>query len=1055
MKVSMDSTKLLSDNTTSITYYNSYLIDGIVDENYKPTLYTNDKTKTISRENGNWYLDNINGYIKFKNKNGLTDDGSPIFNTYLSSSLTPYISYYKYGSTKQSFMSSNASIDGNCIISNKLYVNNDTFLNSNITIIGNTTLSNNLVVNGTSTFNSNLIVSSSNTTLGGTLNISGVSSLSNQLYVSGTSTFNSNLVVSSYNTSLLGSLNVSDVSSLSNQLYVSGTSTFNSNLVVSSYNTTLGDTLNVTGVSSLSNQLYVSGTSTFNSNLVVSSYNTSLLGTLNVSGASAFSNTTTFTSNLIVSSYNTSLLGTLNVSGASAFSNTTTFTSNLIVSSKNTSLLGTLNVTGVSALSNQLYVSSTSTFNSNLVVSSYNTSLLGTLNVTGVSALSNQLYVSSTSTFNSNLVVSSYNTSLLGTLNITGASAFSNTTTFSSNLIVSSKNTTLGGTLNVTGVSALSNQLYVSSTSTFNSNLVVSSYNTSLLGTLNVSGVSALSNQLYVSSTSTFNSNLVVSSYNTSLLGTLNVTGASAFSNTSTFTSNLIVSSKNTSLLGTLNVTGASAFSNTSTFTSNLIVKGECLFSSNIYVGTPGIDSNAILIYGGFNDTTSNFSGIMRRIYNSTEQSELAMFCYNDIESAAGPDRIRLIGANILLDTYTATTTSINDTANTSTKLIINAAGNVGIGNMTPTYKLQVEGNTYISTDCTINNNCTINNILYVYRSGTQNTPGAATVTSTGERIILYPNSGGHNSSIGHESGFMWFNVDSTVGYKFYNASSLKMILNLSGNLGIGTTNPTSKLHIVGDSYINGNSTITGNETINGILYATRVNSSTAVPGTNSVGEKLVLYSGATNLSLGIEGGFMWFNVGINDGYKFYNNSSSLRMIINSSGYVGIGTTNPTQLFYVNGTSQVNGFLFAKNISINTAGTTYSSNTSYGLVVDGAQALFNKGLTMPSGIASISETGGLVASTMSIGSGTTINKFHVVNQYCGVNPGSQDLIITHNLNVSVNSYTCYPSLCGASDIGNVTLTALVAYTTTTCTVRVNNTAGGTQAATVSLLLLVY
>jgi hypothetical protein len=472
------------------------------------------------------------------------------------------------------------------------------------------------------------------------------------------------------------------------------------------------------------------------------------------------------------------------------------------------------------------------------------------------------------------------------------------TSYFRSNLIVNSSNTTFGGTLNVTGASAFSN------TSIFTSNLIVNSKNTSLLGTLNVTGASAFSN------TTTFSSNLIVSSYNTSLLGTLNVSGASAFSNTSIFTSNLIVSSKNTTLGGTLNVSGVTSFSN------------------NIYVGTPGTDSNAIFIYGGYSDINSNYSGIMRRIYNSAEQSELAMFCYNDIATAGvGPDRIRLIGANILLDTYSATTESINNTDSTSTKLIITSDGNVGIGTMTSSYKLRVEGNTYISTDCTINNNCTINNILYAYRSGIQNTPGVSTVTSTGERIILYPNSGGYNSSIGHEANFMWFNVDSTVGYKFYNASSLKMIFDKYGNLGIGTDNPSSKLHIVGDSYTTG------------IIYAN--NTSYTGPSTVytsiSNGEKLVLwknYPGGYNMALGVESLNMWFNVNIGNGYKWYiGGGSSLKMTLNGDGNLGLGTDTPDSKLNVNGIIHTGsgGYIRITNsVSGATEEAEPSTSTSYG-----------------------------------------------------------------------------------------------------------------------------
>jgi hypothetical protein len=343
IKISMDTTKLLIDNTTSITYYNTYLIDTIITEDYKPVLYTNDKAKTISRENGHWYLDNINGYIVFKDKLGVTDDGTIIFNTYLDNHLVPYITYYKYGSTKKSLMTSNLNVDGNCIVSNKLYINNDTFLNSNITVIGNSTLSNNLTVNGITSLLSNL-------------NVSGITTLSSNLTVNSnlsvlkTSTFSSNIVLNS-NINISGNPTFTGIFNASN-VNISGITTLTNNLVVSGIkSTTLGGTLNVTGIT------------TFSSNVICNS-NISLLNTLNVTGITSLSNN-------------------LNVTGISTLSN------NLIVSGTNTTTLGgTLNVNGITTLNNNLVVSGTYTtklggYVGINIIPSYQFDVSGTTRLTG------------------------------------------------------------------------------------------------------------------------------------------------------------------------------------------------------------------------------------------------------------------------------------------------------------------------------------------------------------------------------------------------------------------------------------------------------------------------------------------------------------------------------------------------------------------------------------------------------------------------------------------------------------------------------------------------
>jgi hypothetical protein len=96
----------------------------------------------------------------------------------------------------------------------------------------------------------------------------------------------------------------------------------------------------------------------------------------------------------------------------------------------------------------------------------------------------------------------------------------------------------------------------------------------------------------------------------------------------------------------------------------------------------------------------------------------------------------------------------------------------------------------------------------------------------------------------------------------------------VSGNTGIGTTNPTSKLHIVGDTYITG--ILTANRIISG-LYGEFTGGS--ISGTNIVGTSLSI-SGISTLN----------------------------------GSVGIGTTNPTSKLWVDGDGYFTGILTANRI---------------------------------------------------------------------------------------------------------------------------------------------
>jgi predicted acyltransferase (DUF342 family) len=434
MKVSMDLTRLKIDNTTSISYYNSYLIDAIVNEDYKPILYTNDKTKTISRENGHWYLDNINGYIIFKDKTGVTDDGVSIFNTYLSNTLCPYITYYKYGATKKSFMSSNINVDGNCIVSNKLYVNNDTFLNSNLTIVGTSTLSNNLTVVGTST-------------LSGTLGVSGIATFSNNLTVNGTTTLNSSLSSTGLSTfsSRVG-IGTTATHATYPLIVSNGYSLFEKNVLVS-------EAIRVSKYVEGGWSANIRGTITDTTGFANMSQGLRFL----LSGATgSMSDSIGLDTNKMW--YQTPYLSkhsfNIDAKEYAYIDSTGLYTPSNLISLKTVSAsnVSSSNMTCLNTLTSSNITVTNSLISSNL-------SLNNTLNVTGVVSLSNKLNVTGTSTFSSNLVVSgNYNTTLGGTLNITG------TTTHTSNLVVSGNyNTTLGGTLNVSGVSAFSNNIGIGS----------------------------------------------------------------------------------------------------------------------------------------------------------------------------------------------------------------------------------------------------------------------------------------------------------------------------------------------------------------------------------------------------------------------------------------------------------------------------------------------------------------------------------------------------------------------------------------------------------------
>src|SRR5210317_547742 len=123
-----------------------------------------------------------------------------------------------------------------------------------------------------------------------------------------------------------------------------------------------------------------------------------------------------------------------------------------------------------------------------------------------------------------------------------------------------------------------------------------------------------------------------------------------------------------------------------------LDVNGETRVGNVLYIGKNTDDETAKTIYfgGTAGDNAYDHCVIERRVWSTgTEKQELLLFSGNDPETTAGPDRIRLKGAQILFDTYTGAST---DRAAESTRMIIRANGWVGIGTASPGKTLDVNG---------------------------------------------------------------------------------------------------------------------------------------------------------------------------------------------------------------------------------------------------------------------------------------------------------------------------------------------------------------------------
>jgi hypothetical protein len=123
--------------------------------------------------------------------------------------------------------------------------------------------------------------------------------------------------------------------------------------------------------------------------------------------------------------------------------------------------------------------------------------------------------------------------------------------------------------------------------------------------------------------------------------------------------------------------------------------------------------------------------------------------------------------------------------------------------------------------------------------------------------------------------------LNSSNALQFSTQATERMRITSSGNVGIGTTAPSEKLHVVGDASIN----TTGNSTGLRII-------------TSATGEGYLIFGDTADNSMG---GMAYSN---STNALMFDSNNAERMRIDSSGRVGIGTTNPVVTLSVDSNAQ-------------------------------------------------------------------------------------------------------------------------------------------------------